>query len=59
MLKYLEIFHQHNLYTVADCLDLTEEDLERMGITLGGHQYKIIKNIKIKLEEMGTEHLYY
>lgn len=54
MAKYIELFHEHRLYTIQDCRDLTEDDLERIGITLGGHQYKIIKNIKMKQEEMGT-----
>ena len=40
---------------VTDCFDMTEDDLEKMGITLGGHQYKIVKNIRIKQEELGTQ----
>ncbi len=56
MSKYIEVFHQHKLFTVNDCYDLTEDHLEKMGITLGGHQYKIIKNIKITQEETGTQY---
>ena len=55
MLKYLDVFHEHNLIMVTDCFDMTEDDLEKMGITLGGHQYKIVKNIRIKQEELGTQ----
>ena len=54
MSRYIEVFHQHKLYTVEECYNLSEDDLGNMGITLGGHQHKIIKNIKIKQEEMGT-----
>lgn len=56
MAKYIELFQQHKLLTVEDCYRLEEDDLERMGVTLGGHQHKIIKNIKIRQEELGTSY---
>ena len=55
MSRYVDLFHEHNLIMVTDCFDMTEDDLEKMGITLGGHQYKIVKNIHIKQEELGTQ----
>ena len=54
--KYIELFQQSKLLTVEDCYKLDEDDLEKMGVTLGGHQHKIIKNIKIRQEELGTSY---
>ncbi|XP_019862227.1 PREDICTED: ephrin type-B receptor 1-B-like isoform X1 [Amphimedon queenslandica] len=53
MTRYIDIFHAKGLYNVADCFGLSEDDLQRMGVTLSGHQYKIVKNIHLKEEELG------
>jgi serine/threonine protein kinase len=53
MNRYTEHFHNNGYFTVLDCLELTEDDLNRMGIILSGHQYKIVKNIRMKEEELG------
>ena len=53
MTRYIEMFHARGLYNVADCFGLSEDDLQKMGVTLSGHQYKIVKNIHLKEEELG------
>lgn len=53
MTRYVQVFHKHGYVKVADCFDLSEDDLQRMGVTLSGHQYKIVKNIRLKEEELG------
>ena len=53
MSRYIENFHKHELYNVSDCFGFTEDDLEKIGVSLGGHQYKIFKNLRIKEEELG------
>ena len=51
--RYCDNFINQGLRKLGDILELDEGDLEDMGITLGGHQHKIIKNIRIKQEELG------
>lgn len=53
MTRYIENFHRNGYYSVVECLELTEDDLQKMGIGLSGHQYKIVKNIRLKEEELG------
>ena len=53
MTRYIELFHRKGYYKVADCFGLSEDDLQKIGVTLSGHQYKIVKNIHLKEEELG------
>ena len=57
MERYISNFHTNNYYTVSSCFDMTEDTLRNIGVGLAGHQYKIIKHIRMKEEEMGTDSL--
>lgn len=53
MERYCDNFINQGLRKLGDILELDEDDLQEMGITLAGHQHKILKNIRIKQEELG------
>lgn len=53
MTRYADLFHKNGYHLVADCFELSEDDLQKMGVSLSGHQYKIVKNIRMKEEELG------
>lgn len=43
--RYTDVFHKSGYKTVKDCLGLTKEDLQGMGISARGHLHKITTNL--------------
>ncbi|CAG6004924.1 unnamed protein product [Menidia menidia] len=52
--QYSEVFQSAGLATLRECRDLTPDQLERMGITLPGHQRRILASLN---KAQGTESL--
>ena len=56
MAKYSDKFQQSGKTTIQECMALTADDLNTMGITLAGHQNKIISSIRQgREEELGRQ----
>ena len=56
--RYLETFKQNGFMQPQDCLKLTRESLMDMGITLSGHQHKILSSVQTANSRLQREPSY-
>ncbi|XP_065890002.1 ephrin type-B receptor 3-like isoform X2 [Dysidea avara] len=56
--RYLETFQKNNFLEPNDCLTLTQATLIDMGITLSGHQHKILASIQAANSRLQREPSY-
>lgn len=56
--RYIDTFKQNSLLQPKDCLGLTHTTLMDMGITLSGHQHKILSSIQTATSRLQREPSY-